>query len=281
MRQAAVQPRATASTGRRVSRVNGAGLEVQVTQPPRTQPAGLGQADIREVLTSLPKQLAARITTLRKACPAATFEAGPPPGGCSKEAEVGSATVTTPVLPGAPTAAGTPALGTLTGPAYLVSHGGEAYPDLDVILRGDGVTVVLVGHTHIAADGILSGSFETLPDVPISSFTLRLDTGPHSLLTANRNGDLCRAVGSRATSKKKARKSKKKTKKSKKAAPPQLAMPTTIVAQSGARLVQTTKIAVRGCPRHRKATRHRRRRLKSRGYGHHRHRRPVRRRRTR
>ncbi len=132
----AFTPKLTAATGARVSRVNGAGLEVKVTQAP-------GQANIREVLTSLPKQLAARITTLHKACPAATFEAGPPPGGCSKEARVGSATVTTPVLP-AP----------LTGPAYLVSHGGEAYPDLDVILSGDsGVEVVLVGHTHIASHG--------------------------------------------------------------------------------------------------------------------------------
>lgn len=280
-------PTLTASTGGRVSRVNGASLEVKVAQPAH-------QADIREVLTQLPKQLAARITTLRKACPSATFEAGPPPGGCSKEAEVGTATVTTPVLPGSPTAAGTPALGTLRGPAYLVSHGGEAYPDLDVILSGDGVTVVLVGHTHISADGILSGSFESLPDVPISSFALSLPTGPHSLLTANRNADLCPVVGGgakhvkRVTHVQRARhvqhmkrathvKHARHVKHGKRATAPQLAMPTTIVAQSGAKLVQTTKIAVEGCTRHKKATKHRRRRLKSPRHGHHRHRRAVRR----
>ena len=145
----AFTPKFTAATGARVSRVNGASLEVKVTQ-------AAGQANIHEVLTSLPKKLAARITTLHKACPAATFEAGPPPGGCSKEARVGSATVTTPVLPGA-----------LTGSAYFVSHGSEAYPDLDIVLTGDGVEVVLVGHTHIASTGILSSSFESLPDVPI------------------------------------------------------------------------------------------------------------------
>jgi hypothetical protein len=207
----AFKPKLTAATGAHVSRVNGASLEVKVTQAAH-------QADIREVLTALPKKLAARITTLRKACPAATFEAGPPPGGCSKEARVGSATVTTPVLPEK-----------LTGPAYLVSHGGEAYPDLDVILSGDdGVEVVLVGHTHIARTGILSSAFESLPDVPISSFALSLSKGPHSVLTNNRNGSLC---GSH------------------------LAMPTTIVAQSGARIVQRTKIAVRNCPR-RKSRRH-------------------------
>ncbi len=224
-------PKLTASAGARVSRVDGASLEVKVTQAAH-------QADIREVLASLPKKLAARITTLRKACPAATFEATPPPGGCSKEARVGSATVATPVLPGP-----------LTGPAYLVSHGGEAYPDLDVILSGDnGVEVVLVGHTHISRAGILSSSFESLPDVPISSFALSLNKALNSVLTDNRNGSLC---GSH------------------------LVMPTTIVAQSGAKVTQNTKIAVRNCPRHKKNTRRRHhRRLKSHGHGRRRHRRP-------
>ncbi len=221
----AFTPELTAATGARVSRVNGAGLEVKVTQAAGTQPAGLGQANIHEVLTSLPKKLAARITTLHKACPSATFEAGPPPGGCSEEARVGSASVTTPVLPDP-----------LTGPAYLVSHGGEAYPDLDVILSGDnGVEVVLVGHTHIARTGILSSAFESLPDVPISSFALSLPIGPHSVLTNNRNGSLCGA---------------------------HLAMPTTIVAQSGARITQSTKIAVRNCPRRRSSRRRHRHRVR-------------------
>ncbi len=267
----AFTPKLTVAAGARVSRVNGAGLEVKVTQAAH-------QADIREVLASLPKKLAARITTLHKACPSATFEAGPPPGGCSEEARVGSATVATPVLPATGMLAETgtdqgdtrcarisasasakgacppdsvggerlPAAGgELTGPAYLVSHGGAAYPDLDVILRGDdGVEVVLVGHTHIARTGILSSSFESLPDVPLSSFALRLPVGPHSVLTDNRNGTLC---GSR------------------------LAMPTTIVAQSGARITQRTKIAVRNCPRHRsRRHRHRDRRGARRHRAHHR-----------
>jgi len=232
----AFTPKLTAATGARVSRVDGASLEVKVTQGAGTQPAGLGQSDIREVLASLPKKLAARITTLRKSCPAASFEAGPPPGGCSKEARVGSATVTTPVLPDP-----------LTGPAYLVSHGGAAYPDLDVILGGDnGVEVVLVGHTHISSAGILSSSFESLPDVPISSFALSIPKALNSVLTDNRNGSLC---GSH------------------------LVMPTTIVAQSGAKITQRTKIAVRNCPRHKKNTRRRHRRLKSHGHGHGKHRR--------
>jgi hypothetical protein len=205
----AFAPKLTASTRAKTSKANGASLEVKLSQGPH-------QANIQQVLTTLPRRLVTRQSTLRKACPAAAFQAGGPPGGCSKEAQVGVATATTPVLPGE-----------LGGPVYLVSQGGEAFPDLDVVLSGDGVTVVLVGHTHISRAGITSTSFQSLPDVPVSSFTLSLPVGPHSALAAN--GSLCRPTSHRR---------------------PALTMPTTIVAQSGARVVQATRIAVKGCPRH-------------------------------
>ncbi|MGH2855179.1 MAG: hypothetical protein ACRDLF_13415, partial [Solirubrobacteraceae bacterium] len=224
----AFTPKLTAASGAKTSKANGASLAVKLSQGPH-------QANIQQVLTTLPKRLVTRQSTLRKACPAATFEAGAPPGGCSKEAQVGAATATTPVLPGE-----------LTGPVYLVSHGGAAFPDLDVALSGDGVTVVLVGHTHISSAGVTSASFESLPDVPVSSFTLSLPVGPHSALAAN--GNLCRAK--------------------------KLAMPTTIVAQSGARFAQTTRIAVKGCPRlkHRKHSRRHSRRRSTHRRGARRHR---------
>jgi hypothetical protein len=193
-------PKLTAFTGGRTSKANGASLEVRISQ-------GAHQANIERVLTALPKQLVTRQSTLRKACLAATFEVADPPGGCSVEAQVGEAVASTPVLPG-----------TLRGPVYLVSHGGEAFPDLDAILRGDGVEVVLVGHTHISSGGITSANFESLPDVPISSFSLDLGVGPHSALSAH--GNLCTA---------------------------NLAMPTTLVAQNGARITQRTKISAVGC----------------------------------
>jgi hypothetical protein len=214
-------PKLTASTRAKTSRAKGASLEVKLTQ-------GTGQANIRQVIATLPKQLPSRLTTLHGACPAATFEVANPPGACPEASRVGSATATTPVLPGK-----------LEGPAYLVSHGGAAFPDLDVILRGDGVTVVLVAHTHISSAGVTSSTFESLPDVPVSSFTLSLPTGPHSLLAAH--GGLCWPISDRSA----------------------LKMPATIVAQSGAKLTLSTKIAVRSCPRlrHKKhSRRHRRRR---------------------
>jgi hypothetical protein len=105
----------------------------------------------------------------------------------------------------------------LTGPAYFVSHGGEAFPDLTIVLKGYGVTVVLVGSTSIKG-GVTTSTFKATPDVPFNSFELTLPQGKFSALAANAN--LC-------TSK--------------------LAMPTEFTAQNGAVIKQSTPIAVTGC----------------------------------
>lgn len=196
-------PKFNAITGSKTSKANGASLEVNIGQVAK-------EANIRQITMQLPKQLPSRLTTLHGACPAATFEAGPPPGQCPNTARVGSATVTTPVLPGK-----------LTGPAYLVSHGGEAFPDLDLIVQGNGVTIVLVGHTNISSAGITTSKFETLPDAPITSATVTLPTGPQSLLTAN--GNVCKNQS-------------------------KLLAPTTLVGQNGAKVTHKIKIKVRNCP---------------------------------
>jgi hypothetical protein len=186
------------STSSVTSKPNGAGLQVQLTQPAH-------QANIHSVAVTLPKQLVARLSTLQKACPEAAFAASPI-DNCHGSI-VGSAVVHTPVLPEA-----------LSGTAYLVSHGGAAFPDLDLLLEGDhGVRFILVGNTDISG-GLTSSTFASVPDVPISSFSLSLPTGPNSALSAN--GKLCSGP---------------------------LSMPTTIVAQSGATIKQNTQIAVSGC----------------------------------
>ena len=194
----AFTPSFTVSTSANTSKANGASLQVNVTQPAH-------QANIRSVVTSLPLALPTRLTTLQQACPEATYAANP--FSCPPGSNVGSATATTPVLPG-----------TLNGPAYLVSHGNAAFPDLDLILEGNGVRVILEGHSNIKR-GITTTTFASLPDAPVSSFSLTLPAGPHSVLAAN--ADLC--------------------------AQP-LVMPTTITAQNGAQVMQNTRISVTGCP---------------------------------
>jgi hypothetical protein len=188
----------SASTNPTQLKANGASLRVNLLQ-------GAHEANIRSVVAELPKSLPSRLTTLQKACPAATYEANP--FSCPAGSKVGSATVSTPVLP-AP----------LSGPAYLVSHGGAAFPDLDLLLEGDGgVRVILESHTDIKK-GITKSTFPAIPDVPASSFVLDLPQGPNSALTAV--GTLCTQT---------------------------LSMPTTITAQSGAVIKQSTNIAVAGC----------------------------------
>jgi hypothetical protein len=198
----AFKPSLTGIAGGKPTRANGANLEVNISQP-------AGQANLKQVTTMLPKQLPVRQSTLTKACPQATFEAGAAPGGCKIESKVGTATATTPTLPGK-----------LTGSAYLVSHGNEAFPNLDLILQGDGVTVIMVGHTKVT-NSIITTSFESLPDVPVTSFSLYLPSASNSLLAAN--GNLCTS---------------------------NLVMPTTIIAQNGAKITQNTKISTRNCPVH-------------------------------
>ena len=203
-------PKFAVSTPGKTSKANGAGLSVKLTYP--KAPFG-SQANIARVKVDLPKQLPSRLTTLQKACTAAQFDANP--AGCPAASVIGHAKAITPLVP-------VP----LEGPAYFVSHGGEAFPSLIVVLQGYGVTIDLVGTTFISKAGITSSTFKTVPDAPVGSFELTLPQGKYSALAAN--GNLC-------TSK--------------------LAMPTEFLAQNGAVIHQSTPIAVTGCAKAKALTR--------------------------
>lgn len=169
------KPQFKASTAGRTSRAAGASLDVKLTYP---KAAFGSQANVAKVKVDLPKRLPSRLTTLQKACPAATFERNP--AECPPGSRVGSARATTPIIPVA-----------LSGPAYFVSYGGAKFPELVVVLSGYGVTVQLHGETFISKAGITSSTFRQVPDVPIGTFELKLPQGPKSALAAN--GNLCKA----------------------------------------------------------------------------------------
>jgi len=198
------------STSGHTSRKNGASLDAKILYP--TGPMGTNQAtsqsNIRSVKVDLPKQLPSRLTTLQKACPDSVFNTNP--ASCPAASRVGVATAVTPVLP----------VG-LNGPAYFVSHGGKKFPELIVVLSGYGTIVQIQGETFINKKGITSSTFRNIPDVPITSFELKLPESRNSALAAN--GKLCKS---------------------------RLVMPTAFTAQNGLVIHQSTPISVTGCAKH-------------------------------
>jgi hypothetical protein len=216
------KPTFTVSTNGHTSRAKGASLDAKLAFP---RDSFGNDANVARVKVSLPKQLPSRLSTLQHACPAVTFEQNP--AACSTGSVVGIARAYTPLLPRLAAkqcrrnarCPKEPPM-SVEGPVYFVSHGGESFPQLIVVLQGDGVRVDLVGNTFISKAGITSSTFKTIPDVPVSTFELYLPQGPGSALAAN--GDLCKARN-------------------------RLRMPTEFVAQNGAVLKRSTRIAVSGC----------------------------------
>jgi hypothetical protein len=199
------KPRLTATATAQGSKVNGTSVDIKIETP------GLGQANIHAVNMTIPAILPSRLGTIQKACPAATFEANP--ADCDEGSVIGEGIVRTPILKSP-----------LRGPAYLVSHAAEAFPDVEFVLQGEGVTAILDGKTDIKHK-ITYTRFDTAPDEPFTSFEARLPAGPHSALTINVPEDeiynLCHQH--------------------------RITIPTELVAQSGASHTQATTVELTGC----------------------------------
>jgi hypothetical protein len=204
-------PKIAVSTARHASRVDGASLNFKIAYPKGAQGT---QSWFQEAKFDLPKQLPARLTTIQKACLAATFEANR--AACPAASKIGHAIVHTPVLP-------VP----LEGPVYFVSYGGAKFPDAVLVLDGYGVHIELHGETFInGKTGITSATFRNTPDVPFESIEVQIPTGPFSEfganLPANANDSFCGQ---------------------------KLVMPTLFKAQNGLEIHQNTNITVTGCPK--------------------------------
>lgn len=195
----AFKPSFSAQTSAKTSKANGASLKVTMSYP------ASGEANISRVDLEIPKILPTRLTTIQKACTEQQFAANP--AGCPPASVIASAVVHTPLLDSP-----------LTGPAYFVSHGNAAFPDVEMVLQGEGITLVVDGKTQIK-NGATFSHFETVPDAPFSSFEFTAPQGPYSIFTTN--GNLC-------------------------AAP--IDIPVKLTAQNGAVLSSNSRVAVTDCP---------------------------------
>ena len=195
----AFKPSLAATTNAKTSKANGASLKVAISYP------GGGEANISRVDLEIPKILPTRLTTIQKACTEQQFGANP--AGCPSASVIATAVVHTPLL-----------ASPLTGPAYFVSHGNAAFPDVEMVLQGEGITLVVDGKTQIK-NGATFSHFETVPDAPFSNFEFNAPQGPYSIFTAN--GDLC-------------------------AAP--IKIPVKLTGQNGAVLSLNSSVAVADCP---------------------------------
>jgi hypothetical protein len=131
-----------------------------------------GDANIARASVGLPHALFLDQASLAKICTRVQFAAE----DCPKKSRYGRARAITPLL-------GQP----LEGPVYLRSSNNEL-PDLVAHLKGQ-VGIDLVGRIDSFKGGIRT-TFDRVPDVPVSKFTMTLPGGKHGLLVASK--DLCK-----------------------------------------------------------------------------------------
>ncbi|HTA98202.1 MAG TPA: hypothetical protein VK730_11240 [Solirubrobacteraceae bacterium] len=167
------KPQLTAATSAKATRKDGTSLAIKLTYAK----GAIGkEAWFKSAKFDFPKQLPARLETLQKACPVATFEANP--AGCPPGSRVGTAVVHTPVLPEA-----------LQGVVYFISYAGAKFPEAVIVLQGDNVTVDLHAETFISKAGVTSATLRSIPGVPFETVEVLLPSGPFSEFAAN--GNLC------------------------------------------------------------------------------------------
>jgi hypothetical protein len=154
-----------------------AGVSTPLTATLTTTPG----ANLRSVSVTLPGTLDALLPVVNRACTLAAYQAG----HCGSSARVGSAVAVSPLL-----------RDPLRGSVYFVKNPKRAIPDIMVALSGQ-VHLDVTGKVSIPGGTRLATHFDTIPDVPVTKFTLRLVSGrngPVGIVT-----NLCSAKARAAT----------------------------------------------------------------------------------
>ncbi|MBS1878922.1 MAG: hypothetical protein JST31_05380 [Actinobacteria bacterium] len=151
------------------------GLRSVLTYP---YPSGPGYANIARASVLLPKTTFIDQGHVNSPCTRVQFNQN----ACPKKSILGTARAVTPILDEP-----------LEGPVYFRSNGGERLlPDIVADLKGQ-FEIVLVGQVHSVVHGEtgrIKTTFATVPDAPVTKFTLNLKGGKEGLLV--NSASLCR-----------------------------------------------------------------------------------------
>lgn len=134
-----------------------------------------GQANVSSAAVNLPKSELLEQAHITTVCTRPHLESET----CPKGSAYGSASATTPLL-----------AEPMSGPVYLATGFGHTLPDLVAVLHGRGIRIVLDGRID-TKKGALRGTFEGLPDAPITRFLFRLNGGRRGILANERS--LCKS----------------------------------------------------------------------------------------
>jgi hypothetical protein len=148
-----------------------------------TYPEGPGYANIKDVQVALPHSEFLDQSHINTVCTRVQATAHE----CPKGSIYGEAEATTPLLDGV-----------LKGPVFLKSSSHQL-PDLAIALKGPDsqpIEVEFAGRID-SVHGQIRDTIEGLPDVPVSSFVLRMQGGKKGLLVNSR--DLCKGKQTRMT----------------------------------------------------------------------------------
>ncbi len=142
---------------------------------------GIGEATIEAAQVTLPKSEFLENANIRTICTRVQFAKGSIPGeACPAASVYGYAKATTPILDEP-----------VQGPVFLRSSEHEL-PDLVVALHSGRIDVNLVGRIDSVKGGGLRSTFESVPDAPVSEFTLTMQGGKKGLLVNSTN--LCKGT---------------------------------------------------------------------------------------
>ncbi len=165
--QLAFAPKLVASMGAPGATAKGSHVPFQATI---TQ--AVGEASQLSAAVTLPASISSAVNSVSVLCTADQLAAAACPDG----ARIGTATIASPLLP-------LP----VQGPVFAMLRPAQL-PGVGVEFGGT-LPFVLSGRAALTSTGRLQNIFTGLPDVPLTSFKLAIDGGPHGLLAAGR--DLC------------------------------------------------------------------------------------------